>query len=101
MLPVLLAAISAWFKRVLSNGELRMAAISCVSGSWWIRRNLSIKVGKSAVMMVRWFGLDSSMNDCLIFVIGVDSYHTVTRTVIYGYRAEARSLNKINDSVVS
>ena len=98
---MLLAAISVWFKKVLSNGELRMAAISCVSRSWWIRRNLSIKVGKSAVTMVRWFGLDSSVNDCLIFVIGVDSYHTVTRTVIYGYRAEARSLNKINDSVVS
>ena len=97
---MLLAAISAWFKRVLSNGELRMAAISCVSGSWWIRRNLYVGVVKSAVMMVTWVGLDSSTNDCLIFATSVDSYHTVTRIVIYGCKAEARTLNKISNSVV-
>ena len=55
---------------------------------------------KSAVMMVTWVGLDSSTNDCLIFATGVDSYHTVTRIVIYGCKVEARILNKISNLVV-
>ena len=52
------------------------------------------------MMMVRWVGLDSSTNDCLIFATGVDSYHTVTRIVIYGCKVEARILNKISNLVV-